>query len=429
MLLTKEPAELRTLLGLASAAMGFALWFPSLGIPAGPISLQPADLVALAALPIVLAYSATLPAQVWLLLSLSLCASFAAYLNGGALAVLLYYTVFLSGFVLLVAKIVQQRRLRSLFLRAFVLGAAASSALFLLQVGLGAESLDFRTNDSFSNPPQFGRGFAVFPEVSTFATHQIYFAGVAIVLLRATQVGRGLLSRPMAWVFLVLVLTCLAMSRSSSVIVVAPIVFAVAFMKGRALSFRNILVLSLAIVLTMVLLQVFLSAFYSDRVAGSALRSIYLRGITMLTGLSVIPNYEVLGVGLGNNDAVTVRAFEVARALNFEFILLPTGINSFVITRIFEEGWLAIVLVGTAITMLARVLLAPPGDGGSWLAEPTLLCFVVLALASFLVSLLVTGYRGIYMNWFWLGAIPALYARTVARRGLTRAPHRPRGAR
>lgn len=132
----------------------------------------------------------------------------------------------------------------------------------------------------------------------------------------------------------------------------------------------------------------------------------------MLTGLSVLANGEVFGVGLGNNEQLTLYAHEIARTLNFKFGLVPEGINSFIIERIFEEGWLAVIMFGVAVTMLISALLRQQPD-------PTVLCFAILALASFLIGFLVTGYRGIYMYWFWLGAAPALshlYGRSIRQR-------------
>jgi hypothetical protein len=265
---------------------------------------------------------------------------------------------------------------------------------------VGAQQLDFRTNTSFRNPSQYGRGFAIFPEVSTFATHLIYLLGIMLVV-RRFRILQRLLKLRKAGLWLLLALTCLAISRSSSVIVIAPIIVAVAYMKGRKLSLSELIGVLAMVGVTMLLLQIYITNFYLDRAQGSAFRSMWLRGITILTGLSVIPNGEIFGVGLGNNGAVTTRAFEVARSLNFSFILLPTGINSFVVARIFEEGWLALIMFGFAFVMLMQVVFRRQSD-------PALMCLTILALASFLVSLLVTGYRGIYMNWFWLGAAPAL---------------------
>lgn len=390
--------------------MAWSLWFPALALPAGPINLQPADLVVLSVLPLVLAYAMQLPGALLIVMSLSLLSAFVSLLAGGQMVIFIYYLVFPTSFAAFIALVIIRPETRIIFLRHFLFAGLFSCGLFVAQIVFGVQNLDFRNNTSFSLPPHLGRGFALFPETSTFSTHLIYLLGIMLIGFRFRSLRQHLNTGGMLkW--LLLAMACLAFSRSSSVILIAPLIFVFAYMKGRELSVSNLIGVTIAFAVMVLLLQLFVSNFYLERAQGSALRSIYLRGITMLTGLSVLANGEVFGVGLGNNEQVTQYAHEIARTLSFKFGLVPEGINSFVIARIFEEGWLAVITFGVAVTMLIGAVLRHQPD-------PTVLCFAILALASFLIGFLVTGYRGIYMNWFWLGAAPALsylYGRSIRR--------------
>ncbi|WP_420586562.1 hypothetical protein [Ruegeria sp.] len=275
-----------------------------------------------------------------------------------------------------------------------------SCALFLAQVAIGADSLDFRTNTSFSLPPQHERGFGLFPEVSTFATHTIYLLAVLTVFWCSSRESKtDRLSGVIPMLFIAV--TCLFLSKSSSVLIVLPAILIMAYLKGRPLTYRGLLGVVLGTAVLTVALQLYYTEFYLQRAEGSALRSMGLRLITIKTGLSVLENGEAFGVGLGNNEAVTLRAFAVAQEMGFPLLLLPKGVNSFVVARVFEEGWPALFCFGLATFYLLIAIL-------SRFEDAALRCIVVLSLASFLVSLLVTGYRGIYMNWFWISAAPAL---------------------
>jgi hypothetical protein len=90
----------------------------------------------------------------------------------------------------------------------------------------------------------------------------------------------------------------------------------------------------------------------------------------------------------------------VARSWGLRLGSLPDGINSHIIKRIFEEGWPAFCQMALAFYLLIRgrrvVKISPAMTG-----------LYVLALGACLSALLVTGYRGLYLNWFWLAAAAA----------------------
>lgn len=393
----------RSWLTVFAALFGFVIWFPAIGVPVGSIFMQPADLLVVLSYPLILRRLPQVPPRTLLIIILSMLSVTFATLNSGNAMVLLYYACFIAPFMLFIGIMCSHEGPRREFLRAFLVGALLSGILFLAQILLGAQALDFRTNRSFSFAPQYERGFALFPEVSTFATHTIYMLGVLVVLWRAGKF-RPLLGKFRIIALVSIALVCLLLSKSSSVILVAPMVLLFAYFKGQSLTTAGLLGAVILSFATVVFLQFYISEFYIDRATSGAIRSIGLRGISILSGLSVLGTGDFFGVGLGNNHMVTERAQEVARDLGFSLILLPKGINSFVVTRIFEEGWPAVLMFALTSYYLVK---AAFGDQQA----VTIRALVVLAFASFLVSLLVTGYRGLFMNWFWLAAVPSLLPR------------------
>ncbi|WP_170760010.1 O-antigen ligase family protein [Ruegeria lacuscaerulensis] len=399
-LLRSETGTDRAFLRYFASAFGFFLWFPALAVPAGPMSLQVVDLLAVASWPLLITQLPKTGPRSFTVICLSLFSALVAFQGETSAMILAYYFLFLTPFLLMVSHIIMRDFARMAFVKSFAFGGAVSCVLFLAQIVVGADLLDFRNNTNFSLPPQHGRGFALFPEVSTFATHVIYLLAVLIVAWRSGVI-RKFFPYGRTVSLIIIALICLALSKSSSVLVILPAVLLLAYLKGRRLTYKGLLGVLLACGILVIALQLYYSEFYLQRAEGSAMRSIGLRLVTMKTGLSVIENGEIFGVGLGNNEAVTYRSYEVARHMGFPLILLPKGINSFVVARIFEEGWMAILFFGMAAIYLLGAIRSKCED-------PWLRCLVALAFASFLVSLLVTGYRGIYMNWFWIAAAPAI---------------------
>ena len=391
-------------LNALTALIGFFLWTPALGLPVGPMWLQPVDILIVLGYPTILAFLPQLPKKTALVILLSAASAFCAALNGGDFFILVYYLGFVTPFLLFIGVVASRPDTRKTFITFFALGGATSLALFTGLLVVGAENLDFRNNMTFGLPQQYKRGFGLFPEVSTFSTHLIYLLGVIIVFLRA-QTVRRLFPFGRVSVLAVLVIICLLFTRSTSILVVAPAIVAVAYFKGRTLSLKGVVGAILVVAITTILLQVYIEVFYSERASAGGHRSIWLRGISILAGLSVLPNGEIFGVGLGNNHMITERAIETARTLGFSLILIPEGINSFVVTRIFEEGWSVVLPFGVAFSYLVVTCTVYQRDVYAR-------AFVVLAVASAMVSLSVTGYRGIYMNWFWLAAASALMNQT-----------------
>jgi hypothetical protein len=386
--------------------LGFLLWFPALGLNLGPISLQPVDILLILTYPLMIAFIPRISGLAWCVLILFCTSILISFVSmGGAPLILIYYLAFPLPFLVLTFLACSDEDAAIQLLRGFVVGGAASLVLYFAQLAFGSQLLDFRNNRNFSAPPQFERGFAIFPEVSTFATHIIYLVGLLLVYLRS---GIRRVFSPMGFtlIWLVAALVSLLITRSSSVMLVAPVVFIGAFLLTQKLTVKGLAALCFIGLLGAGILYFFVNELYVDRQGDSAFRSMFLRGITMIAGVSVLTSGEVFGVGVGNNHEITFRALDIGQQLGFTFRQLPAGVNSFIFARVFEEGYGAVLQFGFSIGLFVLALMRK----GLGIVDKTLL---VLCLGSLLVGLLVTGYRGIYMNWFWL-IVPAAILGRVA---------------
>ena len=389
------------LLAAWAALAGLALWLPALGVPLGRILMQPMDLLVIAGLPLIPTFwrQFTGPAF-WVLMPLpaSLCLGWFAV--GGQLLVLLWTLLFALPFLALMTLAFKRRLARTVLLKSLILGAGLSALLFLAQIAFGADRLDFRTNTAFSLPPQYGRGFALFPEVSTFATHAIMALGLGLALVMHPLTAPRLRRRALARVRALLVARLF--SRSTSVIVLAPLLGGAAVVVTSRPTLNTLLMTMGLALVGAVILSLFLQAFYVDRLASHAAeRSAAMRLASILGGLSPLISGEIFGMGLGENDAVRLRAHEAARALGRCFGNLPVGINSQVVSRLFEEGWPAALHLGLGAALLLKARRRAR-------MSPETAALFVFAVGSALAALLVTGYRGIYTNWVWLAAAAAL---------------------
>jgi len=389
-------------LNLFAVACGLALWLPAVGVPVWQVRLQPMDLLALVALPLIVVFRKYLAPEIFIGVTLLIAAFSMSTWVGGSVTVLLYYLGFILPFILGLYIILRVRAAQRWFLSAFLLGGVLSCLFFLTQIVFGAENLDFRNNSFFRMPPHFGRGFALFPEVSTFAAHAVIVLGVLLSLMFRPHNKAA--NRHFILVLLCLILVSLMFTRSTSFLLIAPLLVGFVVFRTNRLSLNSALTTVFIVILATAVLSYFLSIFYADRLlTSSAERSAAMRLASILGGLSPLTSGEIFGVGLGNNELVRGRAFNAARALGLVHGRLPDGINSLVVGRIFEEGWPAVLQQCFAIILLARAAVLRRLSGGE-------AALITLALGSFLVSLFVTGYRGIYTNWMWLAIAPAILA-------------------
>jgi len=398
------PPDLRDrALSLWAGLAGIALFLPALGLPGLGVPLQPLDLIVLAGWPILLAHWPMFDRRIgWISLALTLSLLASWRLAGGQALVLAHGLLLALPFVLLIFLVARSGPARAVFLRFFLWGGGASIALFLAQIAVGAQRLDFRSNTGFSLPAQYGRGFALFPEVSTFAIHANLILAICLVMALHALAPRGVANRRAA--LLLAALAALMLTRSTSFLLIAPVLCTMAVALGRQVSPVTLVRLFLAAGLIAAVLALFLSQFYVDRLdSAAATRSAQMRLASILAGLSPLWSGEVFGVGLGNNHEIARRAHDIAHTLGLRFVQLPKGVNSQLVARIFEEGWPALLGLMAALPALVRALPLARRD-------PVVAALVILATGSFLSAAMVTGYRAIYTNWLWLGLPAGLLA-------------------
>ncbi|WP_224826115.1 hypothetical protein [Cognatishimia sp. MH4019] len=391
-------------LSLWALCAACALWTPAFAVPGLPLPLQPLDLIALAGWPLLTLYCRRMTGlRLAAPLGLAACVLTSWSMVGGQPLVALWTVACALPFTALSAIALADITAREAFLRGFLMAATASALLFLAQIVIGAQALDFRTNIAFSLPPHYGRGFALFPEVSTFATHITMTIGVLLALL----LHPGTRRRAALWAALFLFAGCLLFTRSTSVIVLAPLLVGVALQTTQTLSLRSLLIVMASSAVIAIVLTFFVSVFYADRLATNAAdRSAAMRLASMLGGLSPLWSGELFGVGIGENHEVRLRAHQMARALGLNFGTLPTGVNSQIIGRIFEEGWPALL----QMAVMVRAMFSRRTRHAARLS-PATAALLTLGIGSLLTALLVTGYRGIYTNWLWIAVAAALAPR------------------
>ncbi len=388
----------RRALALWAMAAGLALWAPAVAVPGLPLPLQPMDVLAILGWPLIAVFLPRVRASLVLVLGSGAASVGLSWAVSGGEALILGWTIGCAfPAVAALALAVADPLARSWFTRAVMAGAAASALLFLAQLALGAEALDFRTNPAFRLPPQHGRGFALFPEVSTFAAHMLLALALGMAL--ALHPGTGRRARRAAAGVVLLCLCALILSRSTSVLVVLPPLAVLVLARTSRASVNALVLAGLASLALAGLIALFLQSVYAERLeTDAATRSAAMRLASILGGLSPLVDGQVFGVGIGNNALVRFPAFEAARALGLSFGRLPEGVNAQIVGRIFEEGWPAVVHLCAAGWLLALVLARARG--------PVPVALACLAAASLMTAGAVVGYRGIYAAWLWL-ALPA----------------------
>ena len=391
------------LLAIWAYCVGVALWMPAIGLQFAFIFLQPMDVLVLLGLPFLFLFWRTLPVVSVSIVALGIISALLSFRADGAALVLIYYLALISPFLLLLAIVALQDAPTKLFFNGFLTGFSTSVILNAVQLVFGAEHFDFRNNLAFELPPQFGRAFSVFPEVSTYAVHTII--GITVCYLGLARNVRTRFHPVLIGSIILLAVVTLAFSRSASVFVILPLLAGSALLRLRNSDHGKFGIILIAVVLGLVGTTTISKSLFAARLENASVeRSISMRAASMVAGISPLINGELTGVGLGNNHEITRRAYDVAKRFDLSFGSLPDGVNSLIIARIFEEGWPSFVQFLFAGILLFRVVTRPSGSTYYEL-------LVILAVGSFLSSMLVIGYRGIYLNWIWLALAGVLWQR------------------
>ncbi len=374
--------------------VGFGLWFPALAVPVGGgVYLQLIDIATALSILLVFNCVAHLNPSTIAVLALANASWVLALMNDGSASIFAYYFIFINIFSILITSALATQDRQSSFVSAFIFGGITSQILALAQILLGAEALDFRTNLNFSLPPHYGRAFSLFPEVSLFAAMTIPF--VVIVAMRAFSARGFSLNRLGLFTILAIALMNLAVSRSTSVLAVLPLIAIYAFIADRRLNLRTILRVVFAGALVSFFIFLFITLFYSDRLGStaSAGRSINIRFASIIAAANFIYEGNIFGVGLGNNSEVAWLYSLIVRQLGLSVDLTAVGVNSFIVSRVFEEGIIGALQIGISLFFMWRVL---NSRGNCSLAIKVLLLSFLLSAA------VISGYRGLYEYWLIL---------------------------
>lgn len=376
-----------------AGATGSFLWLPALALPAGGVFLQPLDLITCTCCLLAVWCVLKIDRSILIVLLATNLSWVFATLNNGALPVAAYYFFFVNIFSVLIAAALSVPSGQRAFISLFMVGGYVSHLLAFLQFVAGAENLDLRNNLNFSLPPQYGRAFALFPEVSLFAAMSIPF--IIILMTRAVAFNGRVVIRALPFLMLILALFNIAVTRSTSVLIIFPVVALYAFAEGRRLTADTLLKLGVILLGIGLAVLIFVLTFYADRMGAdaSAGRSAEIRFASVIAAAKFFLEGNVMGVGIGNNSQVAHLYLLVVRELGLVVDLNAVGVNSFLISRIFEEGILGLLQILLSLYFLVQVL--RPGF-------PAPRNLKVLLLSFFLSAVLVAGYRGLYEYWLML---------------------------
>ncbi len=418
--------------------IGFLLFFPAFGIPAGSRWIQPLDLVAVPALLIAIPSLLQVRARAALPVLLTMLSWITSVLLArepvGQIEVL-FYAAALGPVLLCTTSFLDRSQGRRAFIGGFLAGGVVSTAFGLAQglVG-GSSAIDFRTNAAFNLLPQPGRSMAFFPEASAFAATTLVHAA-CLILYRltidndrdntgseATSDGstsiekRGLIYR-LTPALVVADLLGVAFAKSTSTLLLTPILLLLGFkLMGYSApkAFGRLLLIGPVVALAGYL---FVAEFYSTRFANrDAFNSIETRLSTILAAVGPLRDGQLFGVGVGNNDLAESYILEASRARGLR-AAVTSGITSLLGQRVFEEGIGAILSVGVSLLVLARNVfnrMTPVDKILGLFSGGMLLSFVF-----------VSGYRGLYTSWMWIPVAGAFWHGSQQSRSRTDTDPRP----
>lgn len=376
------------LIGISFWAAGWAPLFDEYNLP-----LQPVELLVILCLPFTAWRIRQLNFPAVLLVSILVFACALARPNDQFMMLVWAWQMILPPlFCLVLALLWRKHDTAQWMLKGFVIAGAASAVLALLQVLTLSSQLDWRNNILFSLPPQFARGFALLPEASTLAVHLMLAMTVMVIFEFPKR-------RSIRWPFYAVMGGSLIWTASSSIFIVGPIALGLIWwVLPRSRIFWPILLFALAIAL------ISWGVSIEERSAVNAnTRSAAIRLSTMIAGLMPVLEAQILGNGIGSQSLIAQEALDVARRMGLRFGSMPQGINSFVISQIYEQGSLAFLLYLSVFAIHLRGLRTTGFD--QKLAATGLLC---LAISAFVV-----GYRGIYLNWMPFACAMALLSRQI----------------
>ena len=405
-----------TYLCVLSWCLGATLWFSAIGIHLGPIILQPTDLVILAGYPLILlCYARFGPRFLVFIIVYVLCLLLALVnpAHGDRLTIS-YYVVFLLPLMILLYITLRDQHGGWRFIQGFAAGGVLMMPLGLIQFVFGPETLDIRSNTNFSILHQPNRAFGLAAESALFASPLCLLIGMLVTMsrLNISQVFHLYLFRSLGntTVLAVLALVTLVLTLSSTIFSLLPVIFVLVLIQTMQMRPEYIVLYLIAALLGyLFVIYVFLPLWGTLR--GGAQNSIYLRYTSMVASILALQNEQaILGFGMGNNHLATPYLQLAADLLNRDdwgdfFFNQQEGINSALLTKVFEEGIVGISQILLSLWFLCSAYLhLSKTDAFSRIMLTT-------ATASLIIAFLVNGYRGSYISWFWMVVPLALLER------------------
>jgi len=370
---------------LVSILLAVGLWSPALVIPV--VELQIANIAGLISAAYLVARSFRNKILDWsvllafiLLLPSWIYAYLFASADGDSL-ILVYYIFYALPIVL--AGILVFHAGGTSFFSYFYRVGWIFLAINFFQSALGSRFLEgFRNSELYSVLHYVDRSALLFPEASGLGQIGALWLSVVFLFYRKSEVRLN--SFLLA---IMLYLVCMVSTQSTSSIMLLAVLFVCVHLMQSKISLISFLKLSILGLFVTLILIWGLSYLYGER-GDSMLMSVMNRYSTIFAVIESLRVGEPIA-GLGGNYKI-VHFVEVVQAwMGIEAYVIVDGINSFVFTRIFEEGFLVLIpyiLLGLSSGKLIRVARTDSG-------------IILMLAASFVISTFLAGYRAYPIMW------------------------------
>ena len=343
-----------------------------------------------------------------------------------SLKYLAFYIMFVAPSLLLFYQIFKNPFFFSWFLFGFLSGSLASSIIGMAQSYYAESFPAILINHNFALFNQIDRAYGLTPESSILAGLLLLSLSVLIVLwLRSDSrmwlidngLTRSILKSQVIFLYLIVNLVGLMLTRSSSVILLTPII-----LLGVGHSCRNerggwYVNRLLSIFIITGVLFVFLNTTWAERLksgetsgnavksstwterlkSGDAYGSLVMRGSSMLVAIETTIQYPLFGVGLGQTKKYVTKP--ITELMGAVMPGLPTkdGVDSFFLHLAVEHGVVVYLVFMVLVASIYRMMFGR--NKVMMRTNPFLLLKVVLAYSLVIVATITVGYRGLYHLW------------------------------
>jgi len=239
-----------------------------------------------------------------------------------------------------------------------------------------------RNSELYSVLHYVDRSALLFPEASGLGQIAALWLSVVFLFYRKSEISlKGFV------LAIALYLVCIVTTQSTSSLMLLASLFVFMYLMQSNISLMSFLRLSLLGGGVAFILIWGLTYLYEER-GDSMLMSVMNRYSTIFAVIESLRLGEPVA-GLGGNYKI-VPFVEVVQAwMGIEVYVIVAGINSFVFTRLFEEGWLALLPYVVLALSFPKLIYVARNENGLGL----------LLFASFVISALLAGYRAYPIMW------------------------------